>query len=416
MVVVLIAFAVRVAFTVLVDPVVPDIGDATAYHLLANDLAEGWGYVRPFDRLLFGRVVPTAEYPPLHPAVVALASFFGAKSVLAQRLWMCAIGAATVGLFGLLGRRVGGDAVGLVGAALAAIDPMLFQSDATLMPETTFVFLVSAALLLAHRAVERPSPARFLALGIAIGLAALTRSEGLLFALVLALPLAATARAVSVPRRIVLAALALGVPATLVGAWTLRNWVVLHDVVPLSNNLGSAIDGANCDATYAGAQEGLWLYACFGGFDLAHREVDEARRHRNHGLAYARAHLRRLPRVLAVRMLRTWGMFAIGQQVYFETLEGRNPTWQTLGVRLYWTLLPLAVVGFVLLRRRGVPVLPLACTVLVVTFATMLTYGNQRFRASFEPALVVAAAVTLVAVADRTTRGTSRAVVGSAAR
>lgn len=36
-----IALAVRVAFDVVVDPVVPRIGDASAYHLLAEQLARG---------------------------------------------------------------------------------------------------------------------------------------------------------------------------------------------------------------------------------------------------------------------------------------------------------------------------------------------------------------------------------------
>ncbi|HYY97191.1 MAG TPA: hypothetical protein VE642_01295, partial [Pyrinomonadaceae bacterium] len=45
--VVLAALAVRVAYTLGVDPHVNDISDARTYHLLANHFADGDGWVRP---------------------------------------------------------------------------------------------------------------------------------------------------------------------------------------------------------------------------------------------------------------------------------------------------------------------------------------------------------------------------------
>ena len=72
------AVAIRIAFVLIVDPKVPRIGDANAYHLLAENLAHGRGYIRPFDRQLLGITRPTAEYPPLFPALLAIPSFLGA--------------------------------------------------------------------------------------------------------------------------------------------------------------------------------------------------------------------------------------------------------------------------------------------------------------------------------------------------
>ena len=77
----LVALAVRVVFVLVVDPKLPDPGDATAYHLLANNLADGHGYIRPFDFRILHVTRPTAEYPPLFPALLAVPSFLGAKSV-----------------------------------------------------------------------------------------------------------------------------------------------------------------------------------------------------------------------------------------------------------------------------------------------------------------------------------------------
>ena len=58
-----------------------------------------------------------------------------------QRIFLAFVGAATVMLVGLLGRRVASAPVGLIAAALAALYPMLFLTEATLMAESLYVAL-----------------------------------------------------------------------------------------------------------------------------------------------------------------------------------------------------------------------------------------------------------------------------------
>ena len=415
-----IALAVRVAFVLVVDPQLPDPGDATAYHLLANNLADGHGYIRPFDFRILDVSRPTAEYPPLFPALLSVPSYLGATSVDAQRLFLCFVGAGTVVLIGLLGRRVGGAIVGVAAAAIAAVYPMLFLGEAVLMAESLFAFLVTAMLLLAYRAADAPSPLRFGALGLVIGLGALTRAEALLFVVVLVIPLALGIRSLATKRRILLAGVAAAVAVLTVLPWTIRNAARLHAFVPISNNIGTAVDGANCDLTYSGAQIGLWretfttlgdaarrrpqAEACFEGFDIGRRDFDEAEVanfHRRSGVSYARRHLSRAPLVVAVRELRTWGLYAPRQQIEFESLEGRPRSWQRVGTVMYWVLLPLAVAGTVVLVRRRARVWPLVSTAVVVSVTTALTYGQQRFRTAAEPAIVVLAAVALCTVLTR---------------
>ncbi len=416
-----VALAVRVAFVVIVDPQVPRVGDASAYHLLANNLADGRGYIRPFDFLLLDRVRPTAEYPPLFPGLVSVVSFVGFKSVEAQRLAMTLVGTGTVVVIGLLGRRVGGRTAGLVAAAVAAVYPMLFLSDGVLMAETPYVFLVALALLLAYRAADAPSPARFALLGVVIGLSALTRAEGLLLALVLVIPLVAFLRGTDRRRRVLLGAVAISMTVVVVVPWTARNAVRLDAFVPVSNNVGTAVDGANCALVYSGDQIGLWretfsalgpaarqrpqAEACFEGFDIEARgfdEADVANAHRSEGLDYARDHVGRLPAVATARWLRTFGLFRPTQQIEFESLEGRPKGWQELGTWMYWMLLPFAVVGAVLLVRKGWrEVWPLLSTIVLVSITAISTYGQQRFRIAAEPAIVVLAAVAAIALARR---------------
>ncbi len=429
----LVALVVRIAFVLVVDPKLPDPGDATAYHLLANNLADGRGYIRPFDFRILHVSRPTAEYPPLFSALLAVPSFLGAKSVDAQRLFLCFVGTGTVVLIGFLGRRVGGPLVGVIGAAIAALYPMLFLSESVLMAESVYVLLVTAALLLAYRAADAPSPLRFAALGLVIGLSALARAEGLFFAVVLVIPLAIGLRSLATKPRLLLAGIAIAVAVLVLVPWTVRNAARFHAFVPISNNIGTAVDGANCDLTYSGSQIGLWretfsqfgesarrrpqAEACFEGFDIGRRgfeEAEVANKHRSDGIRYARDHLSRAPLVVTVRELRTWGLYAPRQQIDFESLEGRPKRWQGVGTVMYWVLLPLAVLGVVLLYRRRVRVWPLLSTAVVVALTTALTYGQQRFRVAAEPSLVVLAAVSVAAVAGRRRRaGSTETMTGT---
>jgi 4-amino-4-deoxy-L-arabinose transferase-like glycosyltransferase len=295
------------------------------------------------------------------------------------------------------------------------------------MAEALYAPLVTASLLLAYRALDRPGPRSFAALGVVLGLAALTRAEGLLLAIVLVVPLCARLRGVDASRRSRLALVALGAVLVVIAPWSIRNALRLDAFVPISNNAVVLVDGASCDATYAGDQLGLWretfssfgdrarelsqAEACFEGFDIAQETFDEAtaaREHLGDGVAYARDHLAATPKVAAARVLRTWGLYAPRQQVDFESLEGRPRSWQMAGTVMFWTLVPFAIAGFVVLVRRGVAIWPLLSTVVVVTIVAALTYGQQRFRVAAEPVILVTASVGLATAAAMGRRASAR--------
>ena len=66
-----------------------------------------------------------------------------------------------------------------------------------------------------------------------------------------------------------------------------------------------------------------------------------------------------------------------------------------IGAVVYFGLIGLAVYGFVLLRRRRVPVWILMTPFITVTVTALLAYGQIRFRHSAELSLVVLGAVAL---------------------
>jgi len=426
----LVALAIRVLYNVVVDPQVARVSDASAYHLLGQNLADGRGYIRPFDFQLLGVKRPTAEYPPLFPAFLAGLDLLGIGSVNGQQLVLTLVGTTTVVLSGFVGRRIGGDVVGLVAAGIAAIHPMLFQTDALLMTESLTTMLVVASVLLALRARARPGLAAFAVLGLVLGIMTLSRAEGLVLAPLLVLPVAFASRSVPTARRVAFAVCGLGVMIAVVAPWTIYNERRFHTFIPVSNNLGTVLDGANCGLTYSGPFLGSWrsqfatggasTFECFEGFHIEDPHFDEATAaasSRRQGIDYAKAHKRRLPVVVLARLGRTWAVFRPAQQVNLGVLEGRSHRWETAGTLLHWILLPLAAAGVVLLVRRRAVVWPVLAPIVSVSIVTVITYGSRRFRSAADPMLAVLAAVAIasIATAARTTSATSAGILNRTA-
>ena len=198
-IVALAALAIRTAATIYHRDY-PVIGDALTFHLEGGHLAHGEGFRRVFED------VPTAEHPPLFICLIALFTLLGADGFLAQKLLLGLVGTVTVVLVGLLARRVAGDRAGLVAAALAAVYPLLWLADGSLMSESLYGPLIVAVLLAAYAYFDARTVRRVAVLGALIALAALTRGEALLLLPLLGLALVArgtliAARAARAPRR-----------------------------------------------------------------------------------------------------------------------------------------------------------------------------------------------------------------------
>jgi 4-amino-4-deoxy-L-arabinose transferase-like glycosyltransferase len=391
------AFLVRALYVLVIAPDRDGIGgDAPFYHSLANRLADGGGYESApvlASAPAEGELVPTANHGPLWPFLLSLSSLLGGTSYTAHRLTQCAVGAIVVVAIGLLGRRVGGERVGLLAAAISAVYPILLRADGSLMSETLYGVLLAATLWLALRFAHRPSLGLAAGLGALVGLAALTRGEALLLAPLLLVPLAVRAGA-AWRSRLTLAAVALGAFALVLAPWTIRNLTVFEEPVLISTNGNAVFVGSNCDAVYHGEFIGLWNFNCYGeapGGD----ESESALAYRERGFDYARDHAGRLPLVMGVRFLRVWDFYRPLQQATYESLEGRSETASRIGLAFYYPLLLLAAAGALILRRRRAPLWPLLAFPVMVTITAVAIYGVTRFRFAAEPALCVLAAVAL---------------------
>ncbi len=383
------AFALRLAYALLLAPEVRGLGDDAFYRLAALQLADGRGYVDGLELFTTGEQSPTATHPPLYPLALSVLARAGARGADAQRLIGVGAGTMTVLLVGLVADRIGGHRAGIAAASLCAVYPAFIAADGALMSESLFGALVAGALLLTLRLVDRPTPATAAVLGLALGAAALTRSEGLLLVPVLALPILAAAPG----RRLRTLTAVVAAAAVAVSPWVLRNWQEFGRPV-LSTNDGTTIAGANCDPTYYGDELGAFTTRCLGPLAPGANEAEKSSTRRRQGLRYIRAHERRLPVVAAVRFLRLWGFYDPLNQTNFD---GRQRGLQEAGLYAFWPLLVGGVSGGVVLwRRRQRTALAVLLAPPVVASATAVaTYGLLRLRHIAEVSLVILAGVAL---------------------
>ena len=183
------ALAVRLTYLMGWRTPVSPIGDPYYYHHGANLLADGEGYVHPYQYLLFGRRLPGADHPPGFMTVLAGFSWLGLRTFFQHQVIACVLGAAGVLGMGLAGRRIAGERIGLIVAALAALSPNLFYFDAMVVSETMMVATTAAILLASYRWWDRPTTGNAVAFGVVIGVAALVRSEAVLLGPMIAVPL-----------------------------------------------------------------------------------------------------------------------------------------------------------------------------------------------------------------------------------
>lgn len=404
------AFVLRAVWALAIAPdELNHRGDPRYFHLTANLLVDGHGYIAPIPFLATGTVYPSAEHPPGWSAVLAIFSAVGGRSYEVHELVGCAVGAGTVVCAGLLARRVGGARAGLIAAAVAALYPVYVALDGSLMSEPPYALGVALCMLAAFRVADEPTLRRAALLGLAIGLTVLVRGEALGLMVVLAVPAVLAVR----ERRIARIAVVWLVALVAIAPWAIRNSTTFHRPMLVSSEDGPVIAGANCALTYNGRDTGYWHSACVG----LRAEFNPAIRSqalRRQGLDYARAHAGRLPAVEGVRLLRTFGLWQPVRHVYFA--EGRTMPGRRVAIACVWAVLLLGIAGAVLLRRRRVALAILLAPVALAIVTTLLAFGYTRFRYAADVSLIVLAGVALDRVlARRASSSTPGAAAGGTA-
>jgi 4-amino-4-deoxy-L-arabinose transferase-like glycosyltransferase len=374
------------------------IGDWWFYHWQPGLIVNGHGFSDPWQVLATHRYRPSASHPPLYSIVLSGLYLLGGHGALIQRSLGLVLGTITLGLVGLLGRRVGGERLGVVAALLYAVYPVMIAVDGDLMSEVLYGPLVAGMLLAAFALYDRPTVRRAAILGALVGLAALTRTEALLFLAFLVIPVVWRSRPAGRSRGALAGAAALAC-LVVIAPWLIRNEVAFGRFVLISTNNQTVIAGANCAQTYHGVNAGGWDITCIAPRTKAN-EAAQAAIWQHQGLSYAAHHLGRLPMVILLRELRVWDLWQPRRQAR-TFAEGEQIDVAQAGVAAFWLFAVIAIPGVLALRRRPPALLILLAPAVVVCVTTAIGYGVPRLRDSFDVALPVLAAAGVLALSER---------------
>jgi 4-amino-4-deoxy-L-arabinose transferase-like glycosyltransferase len=397
-----VGLAVRTTFVLSTQDIYRN-GDAAYYHFQANLLATGHGFVEPYYYRIAHQTLPSAYHPPLWTLYLAAFSVLGLKSWLAHRLAGCVLGAATVALMGVVGRRVGGPRVGLVVAGLTAVYPLIWINDAVGLSESIVLFACALVLLTAYRVIDRPGVGRAAWLGVACGLAALARTEQALLLVTLVVPLLVVLRARPMRQLATMGGACALAAGLTVAPWIGRNLVAFDHPVLMSTNIDPTLVVTNCAQTFDQHSPffAFWDVDCLQGVHTHGDESDQDITLRHVAVDFLSHHRRQIPLVVLARAGRLWNLYRPLEGTRLDLIESR-PLWVSrTGLGVFAALVPMAVGGIIVLRRRRITAVPLLALPVTVTVTAMLTYGNTRFRAPAELSLVVLAAVVLDAGAAR---------------
>jgi hypothetical protein len=412
------ALALRAALVV-AFPVGP-VWDGAIYARAADHIAYGVGYTRAALDPDQPRE-PTAFYPVGFPALLAPLRWLGVGRNL-DLAFQVALGALSVVLAGLLGRRAGGARVGRTAAWLVALWPGGVLLSASWLSEPAFTALVALGCLPIAYARRRASWRPVVLAALVLGLAALVRPTALPILVALAVGLAlvrgrpATAgsfhaawprlggRVGRVSAQVgAHVAVALVVAALVLAPWALRNAVALDGPAPISTNAGAnLLVGARGEGTFARLPDELHCSP----------ELPEVARDRcRTRLALERiadAPLAWLARG-GLKLAHTFGHESAPAQAWGSALLAPVPQRETAALlalaltRGFWLLFaPAALAGAVLLRRsprRASPVTVALLAPLVGVAALHFVFlGGDRYHAPVVPMMAVLAALALEAL------------------
>jgi len=207
------------------------------------------------NRLLHGVGFSDTSYPvfapPLYAIFISLClTLFGDSQVPVKIVQACVDAAMTIILY-LIGREVFDARTGLLSAGIWAVYPFPIYLALTIASEPLFTLLLGIFVLLTIYAICSQRSRYYCAAGILLGLATLTRATTqflpLMFPLMI-LPFPRQGKAVLVNYTVFCLSFSL-----VILPWTMRNYVVLRDFIPVATAGGAVLLEGSSETLFTAA-------------------------------------------------------------------------------------------------------------------------------------------------------------------
>jgi 4-amino-4-deoxy-L-arabinose transferase-like glycosyltransferase len=374
------------------------ITDEQHYRELGQSIASGRGFAWADGQ-------PTSLRPPLYPGVLASIWAIGPDNLQAVRVVQILLSLATAALVYILGARLYSSRVAAWAAGACWLYPSFIFFDFLILTETLFTFLLVGFVLATVILVQTPRAPTAVCCGVALGLAALTRSLLWPLPLVLCPLLTALIRA-PWGRRLALPCLVLAGYAVVVVPWAVRN-TKLQAVPTIVDTMGGInLRMGNYEYT---PDDRMWDAVALSGdkswvhglsADFPGQSVTEGQKEKwaqRKAIAYMREHPRTTLRRALIKFADFWGLereFAAGVQNGFYA----PPVWfqalGTVGIVLGYVIVVVAGAAGIWLaapsdwRLHVVLLLPVVVTI----GAHTIVFGHSRYHLPLMPILAIYAA------------------------
>ena len=389
----LLGLGIRLAYVFVVQYHVRIAGDAFYYHNGANLLADGKGFIQPYDFIQRHKTNQAADHPPLYIMVLAIGSLLGARSFTAHQVISCFIGTSTIAIMGVTARRVISPWAGIVTAIIVAAYPNFWLNDGVVLSEGLAQTTTALTVMFAYAFWRKPSMKWAIWLGVAMALASLTRAEAILLPILLTLPLAFGLKRLPWKRRISLLLVSWLATGLVLSPWVGYNLSRFAKPVYISSGFAPALLSGSCDAAWFGPARGYWSFKCIVNTPRTYEDISlQDQIYSKIATKYIKKHLSQLPAVEVAKVGRLWNWYRPTQTPLFDGfVETRPKDWTEFAIVVLYVLELATIPGIIVFRRRGIPVSPCVALFINVTLSAMISFGQTRYRASAEVGLVLLA-------------------------
>jgi 4-amino-4-deoxy-L-arabinose transferase-like glycosyltransferase len=221
------AFVIRVVY-VIPQAEIPTINDMGVYDQLATNLLSGKGYISQLEPHF------RSWRAPGYPFFLLVVYFIFGHHALPVLLLQSLLGALTCALIYLIGQEIFNRRIGIIAGLICAVDPEMIHWTAKMLTETLFIFLLTLLVLLCVRLTQSRPVFLIVGAGLVLGYATLVRPNILLLIPFLILYFLFFVEG-SIQKRIIWASVLLIVCALVVSPWTVRNYLIHGQFVPVSS-------------------------------------------------------------------------------------------------------------------------------------------------------------------------------------
>lgn len=379
------------------------VTDSADYHRHAISISEGDGYP---ESIIAPGGGPSAFRPPLYPHFMGGVYAVVGPKWNAVRFTQAVLGVIAVALIGLIAFRIWGTRVALTAAGIAAVYPPLIIANAAILVESLFLPLALGAIAAVIEHNRRADRYRWLlTAGALIGLATLTRANGIVLLLPLLLAIWPGRRGLS-RQWLAQGGALIGAAVVVMLPWTIRNAVEVDGFVPVASQSGYALAGTYNEAV---DDDAVWEPPNYivGQFEdvfdpkAALTELEIDRKLRARALDFMSENPAYALRVAALNTLRMLDLTGFDHAENVVKFNGIGPRVADIGVVAWYLLAGLALAGALTTLARRAPWWLWTFPPIYLLSVVFIADSASRYRLPIDPLVIMLAACAIVTAYNR---------------